>query len=119
MTKCRFMHKTVTDRNQAIQYQHRIVLIMTFFKPVLTGPFQSMKVFCWERHFVLVPVPLYGENRKRHTREIYTKNLRAQLCEIARNYAYIFGINFPGRKESRSYMKYFSCCFHRFVYRKI
>ena len=36
------------------------------------------------------------------TREIYTKNLRAvtrylaQLCEIARNYAYIFGINFPG-----------------------
>ena len=40
--------------------------------------------------------------QEKPTREIYTKNLRevtrnfAQLCEIAPNYAYIFGINFPG-----------------------
>jgi hypothetical protein len=41
-TKCRFRHKTGTDRNRLIQYRHIKLLIMTFFKPVLTGPFQSV-----------------------------------------------------------------------------
>jgi hypothetical protein len=41
-TNCWFRHKTGTDRNQMIR--HRKVLIMTFLRPVLTGPFQSVQV---------------------------------------------------------------------------
>jgi hypothetical protein len=68
-TKCRSRHKTSTDRNQVIQYRHRKVLIMTFFRPVLTGPFQSVQVLCRDRHFVLVTVPL--KDRKKRCKSFF------------------------------------------------
>jgi hypothetical protein len=66
-TKCRFRHKTGTDRNQVIQYRHRKVILTTFFRPVLTGPFQSVQVLCRDRHFVLVPLPLKDRQKRCNT----------------------------------------------------
>jgi hypothetical protein len=36
--KCRFRHKTGTDRNQVILYRQRKVLIMAFFRVALVAP---------------------------------------------------------------------------------
>ena len=63
-TKSRFLPNRCTDRNQAIQYRHRKVLIMTFFRPVLTGPFRSVQVLCQDWHTVLVPVPLKDRKKR-------------------------------------------------------
>ena len=72
-TKCRFRHKTGTDRNQAIQYRLRKVLIITFFRPVLAGPIQSVQALCLDRHFVLVPM-LLEDRKKRCIFTIFLKN---------------------------------------------
>ena len=62
----RHRQKPGTDKNQVTHYRHSKGFVKTFIGLVLAGPFESVSVWCRDRYFFQVQVPMLRKDRKKY-----------------------------------------------------